>query len=285
MADRGLAFGAIRRLVRAIPDGLPGKTRVARIALRPFLNSRWRQIPDRFGNRLWVPSLSEPIALSLFGFGVYEPETLSTVLSFLSSSGVFLDVGANIGAIAIPVAACRPDAYVLCVEADPEIAKVLRRNVNENNLINIKIIEGLAGDIDDCQVPFYRAPIEKFGMGSVGPQFHSSTVMLSQHTLDRLLDDMQIDSVAVVKLDVEGGELRALLGLSRRLSGPQPPVVVFEFTDWAETRIQGQAAGGAQELLLSLGYRLSLLAGGGYIRLDRPLIVGYGMILALPRAA
>jgi hypothetical protein len=57
------------------------------------------------------------------------------------------------------------------------------------------------------------------------------------------------------------------------------------YTDsWAETRIVGQAAGGAQQFLSSLGYDLFRLVRGGGPgeRFERPLTTGSSMILALP---
>src|SRR5271165_2502584 len=139
MDEGGLAFDLMRRVVRAVPDRLRGKMRLARLALRPFLNGRMARIPDRFGNVLHVPSLEEPMSEGLFGFGVHEPDTLGAILDRLRPSGVFVDVGANVGALALPVAACRPDARIICIEADPQIVSLLKRNVAENGRSNIRI--------------------------------------------------------------------------------------------------------------------------------------------------
>jgi FkbM family methyltransferase len=286
MDERGLAFDLIRLVVRAVPDRLRGKTRLARLALRPFLNGRMARIPDRFGNVVHLSSLEEPISVGLFGSGVYEPDTLRAILHHLRPSGVFVDVGANVGALALPVAVCRPGASIICVEADPQIASLLRLNVTENGRSNIRIVHCLAGPIDDPGVSFYRAPASKFGMGSIGPQFGASPTKLPQRPLDQVLDELAIDDIDVVKLDIEGAELGAMQGLSRRLTSLRPPVIVFEFADWAETRIAEQAAGSAQEFLLLLGYTLSRLARGGKAgeRLARPVTVGSAMIVALPGA-
>jgi hypothetical protein len=121
-------------------------------------------------------------------------------------------------------------------------------------------------------------------MGSIGPQFGAPPVKLSQRKLDEVLDELSIDNIDVVKLDIEGAEFGALQGLSRRLRSPRPPAIVFEFIDWAETRIAGQAAGSAQQFLLSLGYTLFRLARGGKPgeRIERPVTSGYTMILAQP---
>jgi FkbM family methyltransferase len=207
MRDGSLAFEAIRRAVRRIPDRLRGKTRLARFALRPFLKSGVTRIPDAFGNVLDLPSLEEPISVGLFAFGIYEPDTHWAILRYLPASGVLVDVGANVGAVAIPAAACRSDARIICVEADPHIVTLLRRNVTQNRRSNIDVINCLAGAVDDAQVPFYRAPTAKFGMGSIGPQFGARPVNLTQRILDRVLDELAIDDIDVVKFDIEGAEL------------------------------------------------------------------------------
>jgi FkbM family methyltransferase len=161
---------------------------------------------------------------------------------------------------------------------------VLRRNVIENTRSNIAIFPYLAGPAADAAVPFYRAPSHKFGMGSVGPQFGGPPIGLEARPLDDLLDELGIADVDVMKLDIEGAEVGALRGLARRLTGVRPPVVVFEFADWAEARIPRQTPGEAQVFLTSLGYRLFRLGRGGApgAALDRPLIAGSAMILALP---
>jgi FkbM family methyltransferase len=272
MHEGGLAFDLVRRVVRAVPDRLRGKTRLTRLVLRPFLNGGMAHVRDRFGNVLHLPSLEEPVSVNLFGFGVHEPDTLAAILHHLRSSGVFVDVGANIGALALPVAACRPDARVICIEADPQIVSLLERNVADNGRSNVRIVHCLAGPIDDRRVSFYPAPAAKFGMGSIGPQFGASPVKLSQRKLDEVLDELSIDDIDVVKFDIEGAEFGALQGLRRRLTSPRPPAIVFEFIDWAETRIAGQPAGSAQQFLLSLGYNLFRLARGGKPgeRIERP---------------
>ena len=241
-----------------------------------------RLAPDRFGNRLCCLSLAEPISLGLFASGVYEPVTVAAILEALTPTGVFLDVGANIGAIALPLAAQRPGAKVVCIEASPDIAAVLRRNIAANGRANGDVIECLAGEAERGEVAFYRAPAEKFGMGSIGPQFGAAPIALPQRTLDGVLDELGIETVDVVKLDIEGAELGDLRGLARRLAAPRP-TIVFEFSDWAEQRIPGQTPGEAQALLMSLGYRLyPLPRGAGDTPLETPLTAGGAMLLAIP---
>ena len=165
MHEGPFGFDLIRRVVRAIPDRLPGKTRLARAALRTFLRGEAAVIPDRYGNLLQLPSLEEPISVALFAFGIYEPDTLAAILRHLGPRGVFVDVGANVGALSLPAAACRPDVQIICIEADPEIVSLLRRNVTDNKRSNISIVNRLAGPVDKPRVSFYRAPTAKIRDG------------------------------------------------------------------------------------------------------------------------
>ena len=283
MLDRHRAFHLARLFVRAIPD-LPGKLRLARFALRPFRKLQSVRMPDRCGNTLCCPSVEEPIALAIFANGVYEPDTVAAILSRIPRDGVYLDVGANIGAIALPVARQRPDVHVICIEADPGMAAILRRNVAENALPNVTVVQCLAGPWSKEAVRFYTAPLSKFGMGSVGPQFDLPPVLLRQVALDELLDEIGVGHVDVMKLDVEGSELGVLQGLTRRLTGSRSPKILFEFSDWAEKRIEGQVPGAAQAFLHSLGYRTFQLGRRGETGaiLDQPLSTGSAMILGLP---
>ncbi len=262
---------------------MPGKMQLARLALKPFRKVQSVLIPDRYGNSLYCPGVEEPIALALFANGVYEPDTLAAILRRLPRDGVYLDVGANIGAIALPVARQRSDVRVICIEADPGIAKVLRRNVAENRLSNITILERLAGPCSKDEVQFYSAPVDKFGMGSVGPQFSIRPIFLKQVALDEYLDGIGIDRVDVIKIDVEGAELGVLQGISRRLTGSSSPTLIFEFSDWAEQRIEGQVPGAAQAYLRSLGYHTYQLGWRGTIGapLDRVLCTGGTMLLSM----
>jgi FkbM family methyltransferase len=274
----------VRRAIRSVPARMRGKARLSRLAASPFYRRAAVRIPDRFGNDVWCPSLKEPIAVALFADGVYEPDTIEKIVSCLPRAGTYLDIGANVGTIALAVAALRPDARVVCVEGLPEIAGLLRRNVEENARAGITVVEALAGTEDHVDVPFYVAPAAKFGMGSIGPQFGVKPIALHQRRLDDVLDELGIAQVQVVKVDIEGAEVRALRGLARRLSHAQAPTVIFEFADWAETRIAGQSSGDAQRFLTSLGYRIFRLDSHGRAgeALAAPLTQDAAMLVAVP---
>jgi hypothetical protein len=111
-------------------------------------------------------------------------------------------------------------------------------------------------------VPFYEAPVDHFGMGSLGAQFHNEPVPVLCRTLDDVLKEQRIERVDVIKVDVEGFEAAVFLGAKELLTGANPPLIVFEFCDWAENRVPSGQAGDAQRLLNEWGYRTWRLKHG-----------------------
>jgi FkbM family methyltransferase len=282
MGEVGIAV--LSGLLRAIPDRMPGKTRLGRMLLRPFLSRSPGVLTDRAGYTYSVPSYAESIAQHIFTFGAYERDTHEVILKFLPEWGTFIDVGASIGALAIPIAKARPHASVICLEADPNIHELLVENVIRNECDRIQSICCVVGPEDGQLAPFYRAPSDRFGMGSIGPQFENHPIMLAQRSLDALVADLNVADIDVVKIDVEGAELGVLRGARGILASERPPVIVFEFADWAEGRISGQQIGDGQSLLLASEYRLFRLEPGARIGAEvvTPLRIGSCMLLAVP---
>ena len=110
MVEIETVIGTLSTAMRLIPDRLPAKARVGRMLLHPFLSQKPAFLRDRAGCSYVLPSNAEPIAEYIFTFGAHERNTQNVILEFLSEKGTFIDVGANIGAIAIPIAKLRPQA-------------------------------------------------------------------------------------------------------------------------------------------------------------------------------
>lgn len=276
----------IAGLLRHVPRSLPGKTRVARRLVHSCLSDRDVLLQDCDGNEFIVPHLAEPVAFHLLVDGCYERETKSFILSHLSDGDAFVDVGANIGLFTVAASkAIGPRGRAIAIEASPQILAYLKKNVELNHLQNVTTVACAASDVNREGVAFYEAPIAKFGMGSMAPQFNVDPIPVNTRKLDDLLDKHNVKDVTVLKVDVEGHEAAVFRGASKLLRSGQPPAVVFEFCDWAEGRFPGTHAGSAQAYLMSLGYsifRLSELNGRRSRALSAPLTSGCAMLAALP---
>lgn len=283
-AGRMSAFErAVVGALRLVPQGTRGKTRIARLATKFMLDRGETTITTLDGDVFAVPSLREPVAFHCLIDGVYEPEMTHVLREYLPVGGTFLDAGANIGVFTVRASRIvGPAGRVVAIEASPSVNPWLVRNIAANRRDNVTHIPVAITDGAVDRVPFYAAPEDHFGMGSLAAQFHSRPVEVPADTIDNLLHANGVDRVDLFKIDIEGYEAAAFRGARGLLTGAARPVVVFEFADWAEERA-GMRPGDAQRELLNLGYSLHLVGDrGGVSRLDALMERGNANILALP---
>ena len=135
-----------------------------------------------------VPNVVENIGFEIFVNGIYEEDTSGFIIRNLPANAVFLDLGANIGAITIPVLSKRRDIKILCVEAAPWIYEYLKQNLARNKGDNVSAFNKALFYTDNEIVNFY-SPDEKFGKGSMSPVFTDKVIPVSTGKLDTLLKD------------------------------------------------------------------------------------------------
>jgi hypothetical protein len=87
-----------------------------------------REVITPKGIRYCLPNLEEVVSLELYVNGVYEKDTIEFICNSIPKNGVFIDVGANIGAICLEVAIARPDITVYAFEASPKVFSYLKNN-------------------------------------------------------------------------------------------------------------------------------------------------------------
>ena len=268
------------KLFRSLPD-FKGKRKLARFFFKELIKSGSDILIE--GESLCsylLPNIKESIAFDLFINGIYERETNDFFLRRLPPSGVFLDLGANIGSITIPLLKQRPDLTSICVEAAPWIFKYLEKNLSSNNLNeNTSKINKALWKQSGLKLPFY-SPFEQFGKGSLASVFTKEAVMIETITIDDLLKEKNISRVDMVKIDIEGYEYFAFEGAKNLLQSEDAPDIYFEFVDWAQERA-GIQKGAEQQLLRSFGYKIFLLNKNGDDFLETENIVkGSEMMLA-----
>jgi FkbM family methyltransferase len=153
----------------------------------------------------------------------------TAVLSRLSGTGVFIDIGANVGHLALTAAARRTGTIVLAVEPNPCTAAILRKNVARNGLARaITVIEVACGDKAGPAL-FFMSSTDHSGKSSLsessaGRARKKITVALQK--VDEIVEAHRLPTVELVKIDVEGNELAVLKGMERTISMFRPSILV-----------------------------------------------------------
>jgi len=164
----------------------------------------------------------DPVASTLKAGAVCDPTLVSLMLQLVAPGDRIVDLGAHLGTFALTAAAA--GCHVLAVEASPRNADLLRASAAANGFTDLRVIHAVASD---------EPGTEQFCVN--GPWGHVATdatdlpaVAVPAVTMDELLTEMGWAPVALVKLDVEGSEIRVLRSMAKLLEAPDAPPLLFE---------------------------------------------------------
>jgi FkbM family methyltransferase len=270
----------IEQILNMLP-AFKGKQRLARSIFKNKIETaRDIAIKGKNNCNYLVPNLKENIGFELFINGVYEPETIELILEKMPLHGTFLDIGANIGAICLPVCKRRTDINTIAIEASPKVYSYLKKNIQGNTIENCIIINKAVSDKDGQMVSFF-SPDDLYGKGSMAAVFTNDSEEIETITIDTLLSNNTIGTVDFIKIDVEGFEYFAFKGAQKLLNATNAPDILFEFVDWAEELTKTCKPGDAQKLLFKYGYYLWQIGSNNTLtQINSPVTKGSFMIWA-----
>jgi FkbM family methyltransferase len=167
--------------------------------------------------------ISKEIALN----GYYEKELLYGMQALaVDKSGIALDVGANIGNHTIFFS--KLFEQVIAFEPAEENCCLLKANLYLNSIKNVKLIEKGLG-AESAILPFFGEDAGNSGAHGFG--FNLVDVNTGERAIrqvevvrgDDELEHLGInDQVAIIKVDIEGFEPQALVGLERTIKKSKP---------------------------------------------------------------
>lgn len=271
-------------LFRNLPS-FKGKNRLAGAFLKKKLGTlKDVRVKGRYGCDYLLPNLIENVSREIFINGIYEKTTSDFFAERAEKGAIFMDLGANIGAISVPLSRKRNDLTIVCVEAAPWLFPYLQQNVGQNGAGRTTFVNKALFNTDDQEIDFY-SPDVKFGKGSFSPTYTHKSVKVAAIRLDTLVRQLQLPRVDFIKMDVEGYECHVFQGAETLLEREDAPDILFEFEDWAE-ELAKQEPGSAQNYLLGKGYKLFRHGADARLYpLTAALTKGSTMILATKKSS
>jgi len=151
--------------------------------------------------------------------------------AFRCGGGAFIDVGANIGRIMLKVLAIDNTRQYVGFEPQATCSAMLQTFIRENGLATHTILPiGLATENRTVKL---LARGEDFDPAASTVQsfrpdsFYTGYQYVCVRNGDEVIAELDLRPIAVIKIDVEGGELEVIEGLSNTIR-KQQPFVVFE---------------------------------------------------------
>jgi FkbM family methyltransferase len=161
----------------------------------------------------------------LYGYGFCEP-AVRVMQALLRSGDAVIDAGANIGLYTLLAAArVGPGGCVIACEPSPATMSMLRENVDRNKLDWVQLREAALAEAPG------RLPVHMLEPGSGSTSFAPADTTAG---IDLEVEVTTVDEIAagiskhisLVKVDVEGAELRVLRGAVQLLEGARPDFII-----------------------------------------------------------
>ena len=204
--------------------------------------------------------------------GSYELATEKEIMSILKPGDIFIDGGAHIGFYSLLAARfVGEEGKVYAFEPTESTRYYLEKNVKLNLFPNIFVSEYALSNIDG-NVSFSVTKSSECNSVSSDQKTDNTIIQVPSTSLNSFCKNNHIDTVDLVKLDIEGQELNAIMGMSELIKENQNIKIIFEYN--AEYEVTNSAAE-IFSLLRSFGFN-SFIA-----LLDSPVSVNDDSVLKI----
>lgn len=208
---------------------------------------------------LIAPSDDTRLVLLLADGDEYEPGTARLIAALLRPGDTAFDVGANIGALTLPMArAVGADGAVRAFEPGAAAARALQEMLQVNGLSDVVEVTEAAVGARAGEASFFEA--ETSGLHSL--------LRASTHVVEKTVRMATLDAATapgavadLVKIDVEGAELQVLEGMERLLRENPAVFLIVEFGP-EHIRRAGQTIDGWLEAFSARGLDLAFEIDG-----------------------
>ncbi|PSB03810.1 FkbM family methyltransferase [Merismopedia glauca] len=217
-----MLIDSVGKIYRLLPS-VKGKGFLARKIIAPLVRGKNLEsvveMRNPGGGKL-ICNLDDWIPWNVFIYGNYQVETSYELFMINRAKGcqTIFDIGANIGYYTIQFARVI-NGCVYSFEPMSYQFNTLTRNIALNQVNNITAIKSIVSDTNGVE-RIYFSSMQNTGLSSVieeSPNYED----VSAVSIDYFCQEQKIDTIDLIKIDVEGYELSVLKGMQQMLSNKQ----------------------------------------------------------------
>ena len=183
----------------------------------------------QIGEATIVLNPNDPVVSGALNFGVYEKAETKFFQTACHSGMTFLDVGANIGYYtALAARAVGPNGQVIALEPNPESFRYLEQTIAANAVGNVQSFPIAASDAS-AKLPLYISRDNRGDNRLYQPGKNWPKIEVEAQPVDVLLAENDIETVNLIKIDVQGYEPKVIAGLSETIRRSPKLTLLTEF--------------------------------------------------------
>jgi FkbM family methyltransferase len=223
------------------------------------------------------------IEWSILSTGTYEDEISKLIHISLKPGEVALDIGGNIGLQSIRMAKCVGDqGMVYAFEPLSYLQEKFRNNMKLNKASNVKLFPFALSNVES--EADFKISTNNWNQGTFSIKDTDGGSEI-QHVFIKVADEIPdikaLNSLDLIKIDVEGFEYQVLLGLKHTLEKHKPRII-FEY-DSNYWQANGQNINDCYDLLNALGYTFYQITPVGCELIKNASNIASGNLFCLPQ--
>lgn len=174
------------------------------------------------------------------GLDVYEGCTLTVFAQLAGSSTQIVDVGANTGLFSLLAGSLNKNCIIHAFEPFPSAANLLESNLKENGFKNVRVTRAALSDHSGSLPLFFNDALRLTQGASLRDwNYMTGKVDVPVLLLDEYLAQQNIDSIDLLKIDVEGSEPEVLIGAEKTIARCKPHIICELVKDDCYTKLRG----------------------------------------------
>lgn len=169
-------------------------------------------------------SISRELAI----YRIHEP-TATNLLKrdVLKKCRYIVDIGSNIGYYAVLEAKLvGPQGRVLAIEPEAHNYELLKINLTTNNFLNVDVVQCAISDENGKSKLYITEAVNTHSL--LRPHRGSAVAVIDVNirTLDSLVQDFNFSRIDFIRMDIEGGEIKAVKGMYQTLKQYKPCILM-----------------------------------------------------------
>jgi FkbM family methyltransferase len=175
----------------------------------------------------------DPVVSGALALGVYEQNELRFFETIIEPTMTFVDVGANIG-VYTALALCRmkEPSRIVSIEPDPAtwpfLQNTVQSNLRGNDSPKVSTYQLALSDAKG-PITLHRNPENRGDNRIYDDPLCPDRVSVSSELLDSILEKEGVDTIQLIKIDVQGAEAKVLAGAVSVLSRSPDCLIMTEF--------------------------------------------------------
>lgn len=215
-----------------------------RNSLRTWVKHKfWHPLVNRrgvikyFEEKLYFPKHSLSFEYT-FKNGIYEQDNLHFIIDLTREGSYYIDIGANVGLMSIPILKRFEKVQVISVEANESTFNFLKKTHEQCSAKERwRLIHSAASDASGQDVELHVSSEDKSAFASIKDTNRvrfTEVRTVKTITIDELWQNGENFDISFIKIDIEGADLLALKGGGECIRKCRPGIMI----EWNQINIR-----------------------------------------------